>query len=769
MPQDPNDRDLNHQAQLAITLFQQGQFEAALVQVDQIIRQYGATPGLLNLAGTCARSLNRREQAARYWQQALNLQPDNVPAGNNLALLLKESGQPAEAEAIFRKTLQRVPGHADTLVNLGNLYRDQDRMRDAEQSYRDALGSNADHVDALYNLGLLLVAGKRPTEAEAMYRRALEIRPGQADVCDALGSLCMNYSRHEEAEIAYRHAISLDPGFVDAYCNLGMLLMDRRRPQEALAVFLQALKIRPNQPVALNCIGNIWKDAGKYQEAEQAYRAALTAKPESAVIHCNLAAALLRAGRLTEAETHFRHAVALQPDYGQALGEAAACALRLYKWKDIALDREAVLEALRDGSGSIPLLLLFSIPSVDASQLRQAAALAAQGQVEHSLKALTPGKADPEEGRRLHIGYISAEFREHAVMHLLAGVLPLHDRNRFKLHAYSVGPAREDTYRQRIEASCEVFRDFSQTADPVAAHQIAKDGIDILVDLTGLTGDARPVISALRPAPVIVNWLGHPGSMGDPRLADYIIGDPVLTPPEHATHYSENLALMPHCYQPNDPALAVGPAPTRAEAGLPPEGFVFCSFNQSYKLTPEMFTLWCRLLDAVAGSVLWLLRPVDPSAMENLRTEAAARGIDPARLIFAPALPLAGHLERLQLADLALDTFPYGSGATGSNVLRAGVPMVTLIGESYVSRMAASQLHAVGLPDLVATTPDEYFDLARTLATDPARLSTTRARLKANLATSPLFDTERFTRDLEALYEKIWAHTLAGRPGRVVA
>jgi predicted O-linked N-acetylglucosamine transferase (SPINDLY family) len=769
MSASPNEHDLTHQAQLAVGLFQQGQFEPALVQIEQIFRQHPPSPGLLNLAGTCARSLGRQDQAARYWRAALRLQPDNVIAGNNLALLARDGGHPDQAEAIFREMLARAPGHADTQVNLGNLYRGLERIGDAEAAYRAALAGQPDHVDALYNLGLLLITSGRPDEAETTLRRALAVQPDQADVLHSLGNLCMDASRHDEAEDAYRRAIALAPGYVEAHCSLGMLLMVRRRPQEALAAFAQALKIRPGQPDALNCVGNLLKDGGRYIEAEQAYRQALVTNPESAVLHCNLGTVLLRAGRIKEAEHHFRRATAQQPGYGQALGEAAGCALRLHAWQDIVRDRDALLAALAGGCQDIPLLVLFALPGVGALQQRHAATLAAQRHAPAALQPLAVGAARPGAGRRLHVGYLSAEFREHAVMHLFAGVLARHDRDRFKVHAYSIGPASNDAYRHRIEADSEVFRDLSQTADPAAAQRIAEDGIDILVDLTGLTGDARPLISALRPAPAIVNWLGHPGTMGDPRLADYIIGDPVLTPAEHAAHYSEHLALMPHCYQPNDPALAVGPAPTREQAGLPTEGFVFCSFNQSHKLNPEMFTVWCRLLDSVPGSVLWLLRPVDPAAMDNLRMEAAARGVDPTRLLFAPALPLARHLERLQLGDLALDTFPYGSGATGSNVLRAGVPMVTLMGESYVSRMAASQLHALGLPELVATTPGRYYELALALATDPARLAATRARLARGLATSPLFDCERFTRDLEALYEKIWLHTLAGRPDRVLA
>lgn len=315
--------------------------------------------------------------------------------------------------------------------------------------------------------------------------------------------------------------------------------------------------------------------------------------------------------------------------------------------------------------------------------------------------------------------------------------------------------------RTRLCKAFIEFHDIRSLSHAAAARKIADDGIDLLVDLKGYTANSRPQIAAQRPAPVQISWLGYPGTVGHPRLADYIIGDPVVTPPEHARYYSETLALMPHCYQPNDRQRVIGQTPTRLAAGIPEDAFVFCCFNQSYKITLAMFDLWCRLLGRVSRSVLWLLEP-SPPAQERLRREATSRGVDAERILFAPRLPLEAHLGRLRLANLALDTYPYTSHTTASDALWVGVPMVTLIGQAFVSRVAASIVTAAGLPELVVQNAESYLYLAMTLATRPERLNPLREKLARQKLICPLFDSVRFTRHLERVIELVWANYRAG-------
>jgi predicted O-linked N-acetylglucosamine transferase (SPINDLY family) len=373
--------------------------------------------------------------------------------------------------------------------------------------------------------------------------------------------------------------------------------------------------------------------------------------------------------------------------------------------------------------------------------------------------------APRQSAAKLRIGYLSNDFQEHATAHLLIEALEAQDHARFDLHAYSYGGSDGGGMRARLSRAFDRFNDVTALSDAEAAQMIFHDEIDILVDLKGFTRETRTSILALRPAPIQVNFLGYPGTLG-PGLCDYIITDAFCTPPESAAHFSESFAYLPHSYQPHGRGGPVAVAPLRAVAGLPAEGFVFCCFNQAFKFTPEVFDIWCRLLRDVPNSVLWLLAARE--AEGNLRNEAWARGVDGARLIFAPDLPQAEHLGRLQLADLVLDTAPYGAHTTASDALFAGVPIVTRPGATFPSRVAGSLLRAVGLPELIVEDRDDYFNLAFDLAGDPTRLGGLRQTLAGARGNAPLFDVKAYTIALEALYDRMWARYKAGLPPAAV-
>jgi predicted O-linked N-acetylglucosamine transferase (SPINDLY family) len=378
-------------------------------------------------------------------------------------------------------------------------------------------------------------------------------------------------------------------------------------------------------------------------------------------------------------------------------------------------------------------------------------------------------------GRRLRVGYLSNDFHQHATAMLVAQVFELHDRERFEVRLYSYGASDGSPMRARLEQAGDAFVDITGLSDLEAARLIRDDRIDLLVDLKGHTLNARTAIMAMRPAPVQVAYLGFPGTMGADFI-DYVITDPVVTPAAMADGFSEKLAWMPDCYQPNDRRRQADPPPTRAACGLPEQGFVFCCFNQTYKIRPELFDVWCRLLAATPGSVLWLLNS-NPQAGANLKREAAARGVDPARIVFAPLVPSHRNLARLAHADLFLDTLPVNAHTTASDALWSGVPLVTCPGDTFVGRVAASLLHAVGLPGLVADDLTQYESLARSLAADPARIAALKAHLRAARDTAPLFDSARTTRSLEDLYLRMarrWQDGLAPehlepRPGAAAA
>ncbi len=356
--------------------------------------------------------------------------------------------------------------------------------------------------------------------------------------------------------------------------------------------------------------------------------------------------------------------------------------------------------------------------------------------------------------RRLRIGYLSADFHEHATAYLIAGLLESHDRQAFEIFAYSYGPNDPSPMRQRLKSACAHFVSIGTMSDREAAACIHADGIHILVDLKGYTQHARTAILTYRPAPIQAQFLGYPGTMGT-RIVDYLIADRFVVPESQFHHYDEHIVHLPDCYQPNDPQRVIGATPTRTAAGLPATGMVFCSFNETYKITPTMFDIWMRLLQSAAGSVLWLLAS-NTQAPDNLRREAQARDVDPHRLIFAPRLPYAAHLGRLALADLVLDTLPYNAHTTASDALWSGVPVLTCPGETFASRVAGSLLQTMGLPELITDSLEHYERKARELAEHPEVLAGLKVKVREHRRTSPLFDAVRFARHLESAYRAMW-------------
>jgi protein O-GlcNAc transferase len=653
---------------------------------------------------------------------------------------------------------------AARLVDEGNALADEGRVAEAMERYEAALALVPGLARAHLNIGNALLATGQAQGALEAYGAALAARPGYAAAHYNIGNAHARLGHAQAAMAAYLQAARLEPGFVDAWVALGNVQDDLRLHDDAMASYEQALVLNPGYAQVHANLGNLLRQLGRPDDAAQCFRRALELEPRLAQAHLGLGSVLQDQQDWPAALACFRRAATAQQDAGSALAQAYHCANQLCDWSRRQEDELALADMVARGTPGVPPFFLLSLePAAGEAPLlqRRAGKQFAEAALAGALAAVLPADArehHPQE--RLRIGYLSADFHDHATMHLLRGVLAGHDRSKVAIAAYSYG-AVDDEMTEQVRQDCETFRDLRDLSDADAAALIAADRVDILVDLKGFTRHTRLGISARRPAPVVVSWLGYPGTLGLPGLADYVVGDAIVTPPQHRAHFSETLALMPHCYQPNDGEKVIGATPTRAEAGLPEDAFVFCSFNQSYKFNPATFGVWCRLLAEVPGSVLWLLPSSDAMAA-NLQREAAARGIGKERLVFSPTLPLADHLARLGLADLALDTFPYNSHTTGSDALWAAVPLVTRTGSTFASRVAASLLHAAGLPELVTHDWDGYFTLARSLASDPRRLRAIRGKLRQDRGHLPLFDTRRFTRDLERLYARIWQQHESG-------
>ena len=480
-------------------------------------------------------------------------------------------------------------------------------------------------------------------------------------------------------------------------------------------------------------------------------------KPDFPEAHSNLGAILTEQGHLEDARAAYQDALRLRPDWGSVAAHIVHLDRQLCRWNDLASRAAALREAIVIDAPLAKGINPFSMLVSDASgpeQLRCARQWVAHKRFVRAGNLPRDAPSGDSAPRRLRIGYLSADFHEHATAYLIAGLLESHDRQAFEIIAYSYGRPDASPMRRRLQSACARFVEIGAQSDQEAAAGIHADGVDILVDLKGYTQHARTAILTYRPAPIQVQFLGYPGTMGT-RLVDYLIADRFVVPEAHFRDYDEHIVHLPECYQPNDPHRVIGATPTRTDAGLPETGMVFCSFNETYKITPAMFDIWMRLLTAVPGSVLWLLAS-NRWAPDNLRREAQVRGVDPGRLIFAPRLSQAAHLGRLALADLVLDSLPVNAHTTASDALWSGVPVLTCPGETFASRVAGSLLQTMGLFELMANDLEDYERKARELAEHPEMLAGLKAKVRERRQTSPLFDAARFARHLEAAYRAMW-------------
>jgi len=626
--------------------------------------------------------------------------------------------------------------------------------------------------EAQYRLALQCYEQGKHDEALTICER-MATRPAlQGPACLLMGCIYLLREQYPSAEAALQTAAQKLDSAV-AWFNLALTLVTVGKPEQAEQAYRKALQRDPKQHKAWNNLGTLLRNnrnREQFQQAIECYQHALELQPNDAIAHSNLAHAYSNHGEKELAEKHYRIAWELEPDHLTYMTNWALQRGALADWSHNGPQPAQIVAAIEHDETGVPVtpFPLLAWPEATPDVQRDAAVRYARTRWRYELSQppLVNQVADVR-GRRIRVGYLSADVRDHPVTYLMTDVIAHHDRERFEVFLYAYGPETEDQARQALRQAAEHFTSVSALSDRAAAEKIRADGIDLLVNLTGYTSISRVGITALRPAAVIASWLGYIGTLGEPRLADYVIGDAIATPPERASDFSESLALMPHCFQPNQALTAAAmPVPTRSAEGLPENAFVFCSFNQCYKLTPMLWDDWCRILERTGNSVLWLF-PMPSTACDNLRREAAQRGIDPRRLVFAKQLPLPEHQARIALADLALDTWPYNSGATGSDVLRAGVPLLTLQGETFVGRMGASLLHCLGLDELIAPDRAAYIDLAVTLATDPARLQAIKTALTARLPGSPLFNPQRFARDLERLFQAMIEQRARGESGVV--
>jgi protein O-GlcNAc transferase len=804
---------------LGIALTQLGRFAEAETYLRKALNEYPNSDATLYNYGIVLKALNRHSEAVERFTQALTINPAATQIWHTRGLTLSELNRHDSAIGDFDKAVALSPRFADALYYKAKSLAILKRLPEAHSTFEEALALRPDLAEAWCGLGNIRFQLKQHDEALAAFAKALAAKPdlaeawlGRGNVCceikqrdDALaaydkasalrpnfaepwlgrGNISLQLQHYDEALSAYDRALALKPDLAAAWLGRGCVFSEINRYDEASAAFDQALALQPDLPEAWVGRGNIMLHFRRYPDALAAYDKALALKPDFADAWLGRGNVFSHNKREDEAFEAFDKAVALKPDFAEAwvsrgnvffnvkffdraladydkalslnsnlkymAGRRLYTKLQMCDWTNLDAEASHLLSAIGEGKPASDPFPILQIPSSPADQLQCAKRFMED---QPAFPPMWRGEIYAHD--RIRVAYLSADFREHPVAYLIAGLFEQHDKSRFEVTGLSFGPDHDSALRKRIKGSFEHFIDVGSKSDQEIAGLMRELEIDIAVDLMGFTQDNRFNAFAARPAPVQVNYLGYPGTMGAGCI-DYIVADSTIIPENNRALYSEKVIWLPESYQVNDSRRDISQhTPDRRDCGLPDDAFVFCCFNNSFKLAPGTFRVWMNLLRAVDDSVLWL-SDTNSTAKENLLREAASRGVAPGRVIFAPKVPSnADHLARHRQADLFLDTLPYNAHTTASDALWAGLPVLTQIGETFAGRVAASLLAAIGLPDLITTSAKDYEDLAVGLAANPEKLAAIKRRLAENRQTASLFDTQVSTRRIEAAYQAIY-------------
>jgi protein O-GlcNAc transferase len=759
----------------------------------KVLRQAPGDINALNLLGLIRAQQRRFAEADRLMTAALKARA-NAETLNNHGSVLVELGRYAQAIDELSRAIMLKPDYAEAHFNLGNALRKSGRLEQATASFDTALRFKPAYVAALQNLSDALHELKRPVEAVSALDRAIALAPGNAQLHYNRGILQRQAEDYDEAVASFRRALQLKPNFAEAYRGLGGALLEQRDFEGAAASFHRTIELEPDASEAYFGLGNALLRCNRSHEAEMSYRRAIGLKsdfaeahyglgsallrldraPEAiasicraielksdfAEAHCALGEALSKLGRLESAAASFRHAWEIKPEAGQALAKSVLLQRRMCDWHESFPSERALIKAA--GADESSAMAFVSLVVADDPAMQLAIARECNRALVHSNRsAIWQGHVYKHE--RIRLAYLSSDFKEHPVAQLMENLFENHDRTRFELYGISLERHSASATYRRLARVFDAFVDVSELSDFEAASRIRSAEIDIAIDLNGYTEDARPRILGHRAAPIQVNYLGYAGTTGADFM-DYVIVDPFVVPPEQQSNFSERLVHLPDCYLVSNTRQEVAArTPSRGECGLPVNGFVFCCLSNDYKLTPEFFDIWMRLLKSVPESVLWLRAPA-AAAIDNLRREATTRGVSAERLIFAPRVDLADYFARYRLADLFLDTLPYNAHSTAMDALWMGLPVLTCAGRSFAARVAGSLLHAVGLPELVTLNLADYESAALSLAQQPAALADIKEKLARNRLRMPLFNAGRYRHHIEAAYACMWSIWQQGEP-----
>ena len=727
-------------------------YDEAFASYDRALALKPALAGAWIGRGNVFSELKRYEEAFAAYDKALTLKPDLAGAWLGRGNVFTELKRYEEAFAAYDKALTLKPDLAGAWLGRGNVFTELKRYDEAFAAFDKALALEFDLGAAWLGRGNVFTELKRYEEAFAAYDKALTLKPDLAGAWLGRGNIFAELKRYDEALAAYDKALALKPDWAGAWLGRGGVFTELRRYDDAFAAYDQALALKPDLAEAWLGRGNVFTELKRYDEALAAYDKALALEFDLGGAWLGRGGVFTLLGRYDEAFAAYDKALALEPDLTFVEGARLHSKMHLCDWSNFDTESRHLISSVKEGTVTSPANLL-AVSTSPEEQL-QCAKLFSKKRYPASDKPIWQGGRYNHS--RIRVAYLSADFRDHAASYLLVGIFEQHDRKRFETFGISFEPGNPSELLTRLKGSFDQFIDVKNQSDADVAKLLQTHEVDIAVDLMGYTAYSRTAIMAHRPSAIQVNFLGYPGTMGADYI-DYLIADRTVIPKSYHPNYREKIVYLPTCYYPtsyqiNDLKRSMPDKIfTREEAGLPQKNFVFCCFNNSYKITPGIFECWMRILKLVEGSVLWLLE-ANASVASNLRKEAGASGVNPERLVFAKRMSLPEHLARHRLADLFLDTFPCNAHTTASDALWAGLPVLTQIGETFAGRVAASLLNGIRLPELITSTQQEYAAVAIELATNPEKLAAIKRKLANNRLTTPLFDTQRFTKHIEAAY-----------------
>lgn len=800
-PQRVGDPEAARDYHQAVEHLKNGRLAESEVAHRRVLSRLPTHAPSLHHMGLIAYKRQETDDAVEYIRQSVAHQPDYHEAWLNLAIILGDMRRSHEAIAACRECLALQPRNAEVHTVLGNLLTVIENEPEAITTYIKALELRPDQPAVLVRLGNLMLKSGQVEAAAAHCRRALQLDPDFEEArsldrrlsamsrpvasieakieaesknsdelarrLDELASFLRQDRRYDEAIELCRRATGIKPDNADYHFNLALALEGLGLVAEALESYQAGLAIEPDRAEAYTSVGCLLRTLKMEVGAIQALEHAIKLDPISPHAHYNLAISYKMRQQYDEATAAFKKCRECAPDAFVNRFEFLNLLHFQCDWDGMDEEERYCLENFRAKPIHLAPFQLISLASTRADQLRAARNYIKPLAVPERMRFKTY-QSSLGAGQRIRLGFLSCDFFEHATAILFSEVLERLDRTRFEIFGYCFSPDDGSAMRQRMLNAFEHVRKIGEMTHREAAATINADAIDILVDLKGYTKDGRPEILSYRPAPIQVNYLGYPATMGADFI-DYIVADAIVAPMEHQADYSEKIVQLPNTYQPNDGQRKISDEPiTRADCGLPENAFVFCSFNNSYKLTPTMFDVWMHLLKQVPGSVLWLLVPNETCA-NNLKREAANRGVDASRLVFADRMPVEKHLARQRLADLFLDALPCNAHTTASDALWAGLPVLTCLGETFSGRVAGSLLAAMGVPELITTDLDAYAELALELARDKGKLERIRSKLASMRDTAPIFDSARYARNLEASFEKMVEIMRSGEAPRAFA